>query len=132
MVAQLKKLAAIFFLTLYLCSTTEASQLLKLPVVFEHFREHRMEDHSISLLQFLELHYLHGSPRDKDYDRDMQLPFKTHSDCLVAIAPAFIPKSVELVAVPPIELPRQENLVMDDQVLFSAYLSRIWQPPKQA
>lgn len=91
-----------------------------------------MEDQSISLVQFLALHYLHGSPRDKDYDRDMQLPFKTHIDCLVAIAPAFIPKSVELVAIPPIELPRQENFVFDDQVLFSAYLSRIWQPPKQA
>lgn len=129
---QLKKSAAIFFLVLYLCSTTEASQLLKLPVVFEHFREHKLLDHSISPLQFLALHYLHGSPRDNDYDRDMQLPFKTHSDCLVAIAPAFIPKTIELVAIPPIELPGHENYVADDQVLFSAYLSRIWQPPRQS
>lgn len=128
----MKKLIAIFFLTLYLCSTTEASQLLKIPVVFEHFKEHRLEDHSISPLQFLALHYLHGSPRDKDYDRDMQLPFKTHSDCLVAIAPAFVPKTVELQTIPAIDLPRQENYVVDDQVFISAYLSRIWQPPKQA
>ncbi|MBZ5856720.1 hypothetical protein [Flavihumibacter profundi] len=126
----MKKVITIFFLTVYLLSTTEAHQLLKLPVVFEHFKEHRQEDKSISLLHFLAIHYLHGSPRDKDYDRDMQLPFKTSNDCISVTAPAFIPLSVELSVIQPVDLPQKKNFIIDDQFILPPYLSIIWQPPK--
>ncbi len=76
----MKKIIAISFLLVYLFSTTEAKQLLKLPLVFQHFKEHQKENKTISFLHFLKIHYLQGSPRDKDYNRDMQLPFKTSND----------------------------------------------------
>jgi hypothetical protein len=126
----LKNCITILFLAGYLFSVTEAHQLLKLPVVFQHFSEHQQEDKNISLLQFLAMHYLHGSPKDKDYDRDMQLPFKTAGDCLATITPAFVPVTVELNLEQPVIILQQVNIVKPAQFILSTYLSNIWQPPK--
>jgi hypothetical protein len=126
----LKNYITILFLAVYLFSVTEAHQLLKLPVVFQHFSEHQQEDKNISLLQFLAMHYLHGSPKDKDYDRDMQLPFKTAGDCLATFAPAFVPVTVELNLEQPVITLQQANILKPDQFISSTYLSNIWQPPK--
>lgn len=126
----MKKAFSILFLSIYLFSVTEAHQLLKMPVVFEHFSEHRVLDKDISLLEFLAMHYLHGSPRDGDYPRDMQLPFKTAGDCVTAIAPAFIPVMVELNLEQPVEIIQLDKLVKPEQFILSTYRSNIWQPPK--
>jgi hypothetical protein len=126
----LKKITAIFFFTLYLFSTTETHQLLKLPVVFQHFKEHKKEDKNITLLQFLAMHYLHGSPKDKDYERDMQLPFKTSGDCLSSVVPAFVPSINEICTEKPIEIAQKEKGIPQNQFLLSTYLASIWQPPK--
>lgn len=126
----MKKGAAIFFFSLYLLSATEAHQLLKLPIVFQHFKEHKQEDKKITLLQFFAIHYLHGSPKDKDYERDMQLPFKTSGDCLSSVAPAFVPSVNEISFDKPIELPEKKKNFPQNQFSSSSYLSSIWQPPK--
>lgn len=126
----MKKLISIFFLSIYLFSTTEASQLLKLPIVFQHFAEHSKEDKTISFLQFLACHYLHGSPKDKDYERDMQLPFKTSNDCVSSISPAFVPSMPEISVNKPVELPEKKNSFPKSQFSLSSFLSSIWQPPK--
>lgn len=126
----MKKIIAIFFLSLYLLSATEAHQLFKLPVVFQHYKEHKIEDSSISMLRFLAIHYLHGSPKDKDYDRDMQLPFKTSGDCASSFSPAFVPFFVQHAAPAPLELKEKNTAVLQDQFLLSSYLASIWQPPK--
>lgn len=64
---------------------TELHQLLKLPILVEHFREHRRLDAGITLLDFLKEHYQGHTVRDNDYQRDMQLPFKT-TDCVTTIS----------------------------------------------
>lgn len=125
----LKKLTAIFFFAVYLLSSTEVHQLSKLPVVFQHFAEHQLLDRNISFLQFLDMHYMHCSPTDKDHDRDMQLPFKATGDCL-AIAMAFVPLTAQVIIVPPVKLSVKTSYVIKHQYLVSAYLSAIWQPPK--
>lgn len=106
------------------------SQLLKLPNVFQHFAEHSIENKTISFLQFLAIHYLHGSPKDKDYDRDMQLPFKTSNTCISTISPAFIPLMPEFSIAKPLVLPDKKKNFLIDQLAISSYLSSIWQPPK--
>ena len=126
----MKKITAIFFLGVYLLSTTEAHQLFKLPVVFQHYKEHKKEDNSISMLRFLAIHYLHGSPKDKDYDRDMQLPFKTSGDCASSVSPAFVPFFDQHTAPLPIELQLKKTGIAQNQFLLSSYLASIWQPPK--
>ncbi len=126
----LKKITAILFLSIYLLSVTEAQQLLKLPVIFQHFAEHRLIDKNISFLAFLDMHYMHGSPKDNDYDRDMQLPFKTAGDCISAISPAFVPATiVHSIEIPELVL-HKKIFIQKDQLLISSYLANIWQPPK--
>ena len=129
---KLKKLAVIFFLTLYLFATTDACQLLKLSVVFQHFAEHRAEDKNIGFLEFLDRHYMNGSPKDADYDRDMQLPFKKSCPyCLFCIAAtAFMPIVISLSIKKPLVLIVPKNYFSQDQLLTSSYLASIWQPPK--
>ena len=51
-------------------------ELCKLPVLYDHFVEHRNLDKSIDMLDFLSMHYLGHDLDDNDQDRDMQLPFK--------------------------------------------------------
>ena len=126
----MKKATAIFFLAVYLFSTTEANQLLKLPVVFQHYTEHQDENKSISFLRFLANHYLHGSPKDKDYERDMQLPFKTSNDCVSSISPAFVTSMPEISIDKPVELSEKKNSFPTSQFSLSSFLSSIWQPPK--
>jgi hypothetical protein len=128
----LKKLTTIFFLAVYLFATTDAYQLLKLPVVFQHFAEHRAENKNIKFLEFLDMHYMHGSPKDADYERDMQLPFKKACpDCVSCIAAAaFVPLTVHYYIEKPIRITKQKNYIIQDQLLISSYLANIWQPPK--
>lgn len=125
----LKKLVTIFVFAVYLFSVTEAHQLLKLPVIFQHYAEHKTENDKISFLEFLAMHYLHGSPNDKDRDRDMQLPFKTSGDCACAFTPF-----VSLIQPISIEQPHiiiaLNHSVPNSDFINSRYLSNIWQPPK--
>ncbi|RYE22414.1 MAG: hypothetical protein EOP51_13300 [Sphingobacteriales bacterium] len=126
----MKKVTAILFISLYLFTATECNQLLKLPVIFEHFAEHRLEDKSISFLQFLAMHYLHGSPKDNDYDRDMQLPFKTIVECSYSLTTAAVPRALQLSLPEPIALAPTTKIIPQDRFKFSSNLADIWQPPR--
>ena len=126
----LKKVFAISFLFIYLFTTTELSQLLKVPLLVEHFIEHREDNRHISLWQFLCIHYAKGEVRDADYDRDMQLPFKTHDYTLSVIsntyAPLFESVSIQLTK----QIVEKKIFAIKDEVLLTSFLSNIWQPPR--
>ena len=126
----MKNVVSIFFLTVYLLASTQAHELLKLPIVFAHFSEHKNEDKSISLLEFLDMHYMHGSPKDDDYDRDMQLPFKTTSSAISVIFNADIPYTKAFYYAEPIRILEKKLYANTDPYLLSVYLSNIWQPPR--
>lgn len=65
---------------LYLIGTTELSQFLKLGYLVDHYLVHKTENASISLLEFIDIHYLQAPIIDADYEEDMKLPFKAHND----------------------------------------------------
>ncbi|SEK19641.1 hypothetical protein [Parapedobacter koreensis] len=77
-------------------------QLLKIPVLFEHFQEHQQRETDISFLNFLTHHYSFEKHTDKDESRDMQLPFKSHTshaggfDFHAATRFTYLPKAAEL------------------------------------
>lgn len=128
----MRKRIAILFLSIYLCSTTEAHELLKIPVVFQHFIEHQQEDPQISPIQFLQIHYMQGDVKDKDYDRDMQLPFKTAGEFFTSSATPFIPLNAH------IDIQYRDEPIQiiwslhQPAFIFSAYQVNIWQPPKMS
>jgi hypothetical protein len=126
----MKRAVVILFLFTYLFSTTEAGQLFKIPVVIAHYKEHKKENRNISITKYLAMHYLHGSPRDKDYNRDMQLPFKTPSDLISSIGSGFTPMVMHYSFERLIFDPLVKNHIVREQFISSSYLSNIWQPPK--
>lgn len=117
---------------MYLFASTEAIELCKLPVVVQHFFEHKKENPSISWTAFLTMHYLNGSPKDKDYDRDMQLPFKTHTACMGCTLQDFVPLVNHFTIQKSVKILEQKFIVPVDQHFTSSYLAAIWQPPKSA
>ena len=125
----MKKTLAIFFLSVYLFSTTEFSQFLKLPVLWQHFQEHAQHNKNISFFSFLKMHYFNGDPRDADYEKDMQLPFKSHSLCELITIAIVLPSTYSQTILP-VYNNFKVNIPPDENLLSADFLSAIWQPPR--
>ena len=106
------------------------AELLKLPIVFQHYTEHKQADKDISMLDFLAMHYLNGSPKDNDYERDMKLPFKSLSFCIAASVADFVPISVQFSCIKPLELSQKKLYGYYISPISSSRIASIWQPPK--
>jgi hypothetical protein len=78
-----KKAISIFFMCIYMLSFSELHQFLRIPVLVQHFVEHQKQNPDISLLAYLELHYVHQYLHDDDYQRDNQLPFRAADCCII-------------------------------------------------
>ena len=112
-------------------SFAEFHNLLKIPILIEHFKEHRQLDAGISFWSFIKLHYVDPPIVDDDYQRDQQLPFRDTDCCLVTAANVCecFPIAVEIQ--PPSELPRKFNPYKEIKELrFAAF--DIFQPPRCA
>lgn len=72
----MKNVLVYILLLLVAADTTELHELIKLPVLFEHFAEHKQRDNKVSFTDFLSMHYWGDDQNDDDNERDMQLPFK--------------------------------------------------------
>jgi hypothetical protein len=69
------RLTSIGLLFFYLVSFTEFREVLRLPILVQHFVEHKSQVEDMSFLEFLTMHYSTDQAHD---DQDMRLPFK---DC---------------------------------------------------
>ena len=125
----LKKLLAISFLFIYLFSTTELSQLLKMPVLVQHFIEHQEVNSNITFWQFLNMHYASGGVNDADHAKDMQLPFKAHDNCVASFSNVYLPTQKISIAKP-VRILTNKHFKTQEQFLHSTFLSNIWQPPR--
>jgi hypothetical protein len=110
-------------------SSTELSQLLRIPLLIEHFIEHNQEGNQLSITEFFHMHYFEKQHLDADYDKDMQLPFKSIDENTIQVL-AFIPFGNSLLKAKPlyrksVKFDAYKSLFIDD-----AYLSSIWQPPR--
>ena len=72
----MKHLLLYFLAFIVLATNTSVGELFKVPVLLNHFLEHRQRDHNIGLSQFMSMHYWGNDIKDNDTDRDMKLPFK--------------------------------------------------------
>lgn len=121
------------FLSIYLISTTEFSQLLKFPVLVEHYFEHKEQTPDMSVIDFLVLHYggnhLENHPQNDDFDRDQQLPFMMHDNVLsfvfISPQPQYFKIENKANTYQPLEISSFDDLFISNQTLSS-----IWRPPK--
>lgn len=126
----MKRSIAISFLVLFLLTSTDVEQFLKLPELLEHFKDHQKHSEKLSFIDFLRIHYLDSEEHGNEYYKDKQLPFKSVDDChcfnVIALP-------LDILSDKPI-IGLQKNMMnaYQEQFLKSAYLSFIWQPPKFA
>jgi len=100
-----------------------------MPLLVEHFIEHKHENKDITFYQFLYMHYAMGCVRDADYAKDMKLPFKTHDNCLASIINVYLP-SQKVVITKPVQFIENQHFKTQEPSLQSTFLSNIWQPPR--
>ena len=111
----MRKISPILFLLIYLAAVTELHQILRLPVFFEHYVEHRQDSPTISLLA--------------DYTKDQQLPFKNATCLEVSISLAMPPDDFPETKAQVFSLSR--NVVLFKSLNFhSSFHFSIWQPPR--
>lgn len=125
-----EKITASLLLAIYLFSATATRELLKLPVLAEHYYDHRKENKNIGFVAFLIMHYYTEDGTDKDAEEDNQLPFKSAEHAatvsFISLTP---PLSIEIVPNPESENNNSFG-IRNDLFLPSQYLAAIWQPPR--
>lgn len=125
----MKKFISIIVLFSYLSSYTEFRELLKLPLLVQHFSEHNSHDHSLSFSEFLCMHYLHTQDSDGDDAQDKSLPFKSHSNSTLNLTTNFHPLS-NTIEIKSIETVIAKLNINTENFSYSSFPSTIWQPPK--
>ena len=125
----MKKLLALILFVVYTISSTELREIVKLPVLVQHFNEHRQLNKDITFSQFLIDHYNNIPHTDNDDERDNQLPFKQadtnlmFSPVIPAPSPLALKKPVMPLAADAL-FPRYADFIPTEGV------SKIWQPPR--
>lgn len=126
----MKKLLSILLISAYLISTTEFYQVLKLPLLAEHFNEHKSLNQGTTFWGFLVMHYTNNDVKYADHDKDMRLPFKSHEGSVHSIVLTFIHNPAILILIKPVVIDLNEYNLRENICFNSTYLSNIWQPPK--
>jgi len=124
-----KSLTSNFFLFIVLVSSTEFNQLLRLPVLFEHFSEHKASNSGISFVDFLDMHYSGNDLDDKDQERDKQLPFKSYGGSAILLLPT-IPVKIQSLEFNWYTRSSRQHIFYIIPDLLRSYTESIWQPPK--
>jgi hypothetical protein len=73
----MRKTLLIISSMLFLVSSTELHEFLRLPYFLNHFFHHHSKDPRISFLDFIKIHYSGSHPNDNDENDDKELPFKS-------------------------------------------------------
>lgn len=126
-----RKLTGILLISVYMLSFAELHNLLKIPVLLEHFKEHKQEDPSISFWSFIKLHYFDPIVVDDDYQRDQQLPFRDTDCCIVTTASVCECLQVTVEIQPLSEQSKEFHLFNEiNKPQFTSF--DIFQPPRCA
>jgi hypothetical protein len=130
----LKKIIAIFFLFSFLSANTTFGQLLKLPVLFQHYSLHSSghadADHEDSFLNFVADHYSHpeSTPGNSSHDHK-DLPLKSTDIPAISQAIALPLYDYFTIATPSFAKEVHKSTFVR-QYYSSASLGSIWQPPR--
>lgn len=71
----MRRTSAIALLFLYLSVNINLWEVMRLPVLFEHFYEHKQSNRELNFAGFIVLHYFSSDVKDADYERDQAAAF---------------------------------------------------------
>lgn len=124
----MKQWLVIWVAFLQLASTTQFSQLYKLPLFFSHYIEYSNNTFSFAEIESYIIHHYGGHEMDNDWETDQKLPFM-NSD-RVQLEPCYISNfslNLQPTIQEKINLP---EIIWKDQIISFPYLDSIWEPPK--
>ena len=124
----MNKKAAYIFLAIYLLGATELSQLLKIPLLIEHYTEHKLDNGNLSLLSFMYMHYVGDDGDSTDEQKDQNLPFKSahfqmQNTVVFSVFKYELPKII-------VNLNRSVWPVMQSNSLSTIALGSLFRPPR--
>ena len=124
----MNKKAAYIFLAIYLLGATELSQLLKIPLLIEHYTEHKLDNGNLSLLSFMYMHYVGDDGDTTDEQKDQNLPFKSahfqmQNTVVFAVFKYELPKIF-------VNMNRSVWPVMQSNSLSTIALGSLFRPPR--
>lgn len=126
----MRQIIALSLLFLYLFTSTEISELLKFPILVQHYKEHQQEHPEITFASFVNQHYTQGDVNDVDRDQDLKLPYKsidfTHATSFTVLPTITSLEFNEVIAFELLKAPTNYYNI----VFSSDNFSTIWQPPK--
>lgn len=103
--------------------------MIKLPVLFQHFYEHKAVEAEITFLAYLADHYNSIPHTDNDEERDNQLPFKT-LDANGIKMPAIPEGDRSYLRGPVRAIVASDNFRYKEKFISAPDCGQIWQPPK--
>lgn len=119
------------FLIIYLNSTTELHQLLKIPILIEHFCEHQSQNSTLSFFEFLSMHYSKNNMHHGVSEKDSKLPFKSHSICNASINFVTLNQEQLFTFLEFTEFKERKTILnLYTFLVSSSHLKAIWQPPQ--
>lgn len=121
----MRRLAAIAMLVLHLGVFTEVSELMRLPLLVEHYIEHQELVPEMSFLQFLAMHYKTDVAHDST---DMELPFKRCDHSVTSPNFTFPDQKIELNSGAPSAMPEFSSFYIS--FIPATGLTEIFQPPR--
>jgi hypothetical protein len=122
-----KRIAALIILGVYLLSATAFSEVLKLPFLLKHFKEHQASDPAMGIADFLSMHYFHDDGNDSDNEEERKLPFMSEESSSTNDISISHSKALSFTySYNHISPPKEKNLFF-----CSAFAFRIWQPPRR-
>jgi len=125
----MRRATAVFLLLFYLLSNTELHEIVRLPLLFEHFAEHKQKNKDVSFFVFIVLYYFGNDSRGSDYQLHQQLPFK-ESHCEEIFDSIVIPIESFDRSLPgiPYSLVKMETYASVFNTSSLQFV--IWQPPR--
>lgn len=125
-----KKLFILFILSFHLVSATALQELVKLPVLFQHYFEHKALNDKLTFTKYLVDHYNDIPHTDNDEARDNQLPFKSDQQTANGLVSLAIPQNYQVNLKFPIPTAVKLAVGYTEDHIPNSYQSKIWQPPK--
>ena len=126
----MKRVLSIFFLIIFLSTSSIGGQLLKLPDLIEHFTIHEDNDNDSSFIDFLKEHYSYNSAHnDLEKNSHKNLPFKS-VDAHASHITVFNFQINTFSFLKSISEIKEKSLSYTNSFAPSAHLEGIWHPPR--
>ena len=126
----MKSILIYSLLSLFLLAHTEMIQIIKIPLLIEHYNDHKSKNNSVNFFNFLYIHYIKEVKADYDYSEDIKLPFKSNQVFQNSTSTSLVPLQFVLSSVYVFKTRIKKISIFSFVFISSSFHIAIWQPPR--